>query len=69
MRPTLSDTKTGVPVWEPDGGLSLQIETPTAVLAARLYGHRGDPVVILPDGPGFASAYLSPVATMLSHDY
>ena len=62
-------TKPGVPAWEPDGGLPLGIQTSTAVLSARLYGHRGDPVVILPDGPGFASSYLAPVASMLSLRY
>ena len=54
------------PAWGPDGSLAIRIETPTASLATRLFSHRGEPVLLLPDGPGFGAGYLAPVASMLA---
>ena len=46
--------------WQDDGGLPVTVEAGAALLAARLYGTRGEPVVLLPHGPGAAPAIWRP---------
>jgi proline iminopeptidase len=54
------------PAWQADGGLPVTVEARTARLAARLYGVHGEPVVLLPHGPGCGAGYLAPVARLLA---
>ena len=54
------------PAWQDDGGLPVTVQTRAALLAARLYGAHGEPVVLLPHGPGCGAGYLAPVARLLA---
>jgi proline iminopeptidase len=54
------------PQRDADGGLPITIETRAATLHARLFGARGEPVVLLPDGPGCGAGYLAPVAALIA---